>query len=343
MREIQHTIIIAEAGVNHNGDIGIAKKLIDVAADCGVDFIKFQTFKANKLVTQSAGLASYQKENLQGKGTNQLSMLESLELSEAMHHELIDYCKSKNINFLSTPFDEDSIDLLQRLGMRIGKIPSGEITNVPYLRKMAKAYPEIIMSTGMADIDEIKYALKVLLSAGTKKENITVLHCNTEYPTQMEDVNLFAMKAIKDELEVKVGYSDHTNGIEVPIAAVALGAVLIEKHFTLDRNMPGPDHKASIEPHELKELVRSVRNIEIAVSGSGIKTPSAAELKNKVIARKSIHLSTALKVGEILNESHLVMLRPGDGISPVDIEKVVGVALNKDVPAFHKLSWSDLK
>jgi len=263
-------LIIAEAGVNHNGSIDTAKKLIDAAAEAGVDYVKFQTFKADKMVTKTASRATYQDTNTRDKDS-QFDMLKKLEISEEMHLELIHYCESKNIKFLSTAFDLESLAFLKSLGLELAKIPSGEITNLPYLRAMAKLFPEIILSTGMANMDEIKAAFKVLIENGTKQEHITILHCNTEYPTPMEDVNLTAMFHIKEELGVEIGYSDHTLGIEVPIAAVALGAKVIEKHFTLDRNLPGPDHKASLEPEELKAMVTSIRNIELAISGSGIK------------------------------------------------------------------------
>jgi len=278
-------LIIAEAGVNHNGSIDTAKKLIDAAAEAGVDYVKFQTFKADKMVTKTASRATYQDTNTRDKDS-QFDMLKKLEISEEMHLELIHYCESKNIKFLSTAFDLESLAFLKSLGLELAKIPSGEITNLPYLRAMAKLFPEIILSTGMANMDEIKAAFKVLIENGTKQEHITILHCNTEYPTPMEDVNLTAMFHIKEELGVEIGYSDHTLGIEVPIAAVALGAKVIEKHFTLDRNLPGPDHKASLEPEELKAMVTSIRNIELAISGSGIKEPSPSEAKKQTYCPK---------------------------------------------------------
>jgi len=259
-------IIIAEAGVNHNGDINIAKRLIDVAAEAGVDYVKFQTFKASKLVTKNAKRAEYQDTNTKNTDS-QFEMLKKLELSQEDHYHLIEYCKSKKIKFLSTGFDHESIDLLHKIGIRLAKIPSGEITNLPYLRKIASLFPEVILSTGMADIEEVKEAVDVLLNGGVIKSNIRVLHCNTEYPTPMKDVNLKAMLHIKEEVGIKIGYSDHTLGVEVPVAAVALGAEVIEKHFTLDRNMEGPDHRASLEPNELKLMVNLIRNIEQALSG----------------------------------------------------------------------------
>jgi len=321
-------LIIAEAGVNHNGSMDTAKKLIDTAAEAGVDYVKFQTFKADKMVTKTASRATYQDTNTRDKDS-QFDMLKKLEISEEMHLELIHYCESKNIKFLSTAFDLESLAFLKSLGLELAKIPSGEITNLPYLRAMAKLFPEIILSTGMANMDEIKAAFRVLIENGTKEENITILHCNTEYPTPMGDVNLNAMLYIKKELGVEIGYSDHTLGIEVPIAAVALGAKVIEKHFTLDRNLPGPDHKASLEPEELKAMVTSIRNIEIAISGSGIKEPSPSEAKNKPIARKSIVASQNIKKGEIFSEENLAIKRPGTGISPMLWNEVLGKPAHK--------------
>jgi len=336
------TLIIAEAGVNHNGDIELAKKLIDVAASAGVDYVKFQTFKADKLVHKSAEKADYQKANMNDGDSSQYAMLKKLELSDSMHQEIISHCKKNKIQFLSTPFDIDSISLLKNYGVTIGKIPSGEITNLPYLREMAKAFPKIILSTGMCTLQEVKQAIEAMIIAGAKKDKITVLHCNTEYPTPMQDVNLKAMLTIGKELDVKVGYSDHTLGIEVPVAAVALGATIIEKHFTLDRTMDGPDHLASLEPAELKQMVNQIRNIELAISGAGNKVPSESEMKNKMIARKSIHLKNDLKKGTSIAEEHLIMLRPGDGITPFDMDKIIGLKVKSDLSEYHKLSWSDL-
>lgn len=316
-------LIIAEAGVNHNGNIDKAKMLIDAAAEAGVDYVKFQTFKADKMVTKSASRAEYQESNT-GDKDSQYEMLRKLEISEEMHLELIQYCESKNIKFLSTAFDLESLSFLKSLGLKLAKIPSGEITNLPYLRAMAKLFPEIILSTGMANMHEIKAAFEVLIENGTKKENITILHCNTEYPTPMEDVNLKAMLDIQNQLNTKVGYSDHTLGIEVPIAAVSLGAQVIEKHFTLDRNLPGPDHRASLEPSELKAMVTAIRNIEKAISGSGLKEPSPSESKNKSIARKSIIASKYIKKGEVFTEDNLTIKRPGTGINPMRWDEVLG-------------------
>ncbi len=317
------TIIIAEAGVNHNGSIELAKKLVDAAAEAGADYVKFQTFKANKIASKQAQKAAYQKQSTD-VSESQLDMLKRLELDENAHLELIAYCKEKNIAFLSTAFDFESIELLQKLGITLGKIPSGELTNLPFLRKMAKAFPEIILSTGMANMEEVKATINALLQAGTKKENLTILHCNTEYPTPFQDVNLKAMLTIEKELNVPIGYSDHTLGIEVPIAAVAMGAKVIEKHFTLDRNMEGPDHKASLEPSELKTMIASIRNIEMALSGTGDKLTSNSEQKNKEIARKSIVASKKIAIGEALTEENITVKRPGNGISPMLWDSVIG-------------------
>lgn len=320
-----HTLIIAEAGVNHNGSIDIARQLVDKAVEAGVDIIKFQTFKSEKLVSKSARQAEYQKKNIGTKSDDsQLSMLKKLELSEQDHVELMAYCKQKGIKFFSTAFDMDSIDYLHSLNMGLWKIPSGEITNYPYIKKIAQYGEPVILSTGMCEMDDISAAVSVLLKYGVKREQITILHCNTEYPTPYEDVNLRAMNTIKDEFNVNVGYSDHTKGIEVPIAAVALGASVIEKHFTLDRNMEGPDHKASLEPDELKAMVSAIRNIEKAVGGDGTKHVSESERKNITIARKSIIAARDIKKGELLTEENMTVKRPGTGISPMCWEEVIG-------------------
>ena len=338
------TLIIAEAGVNHNGDINIAKKLIDVAVDAGADFVKFQTFKANKIVTQNAKKADYQINNTNKKSESQFEMLKKLELSDKDHKVLISYCEKKKINFFSTAFDVDGISYLSSLGFNLFKIPSGELTNLPYLKAVAQTKKPIILSTGMANIDEIREAFNILIKNGTKKEYITILHCNSQYPTPLTDVNLKAMLTIKNTFNVSVGYSDHTLGIEVPIAAVALGASIIEKHFTLDRSFYGPDHKASLEPHELKKMVSSIRNVEKAITGSGKKEPSLSEKKNIQIVRKSIHLSKNLSSGSVISELDLVPLRPVDGvsISPMYWDKIIGKKVVKDLKKFHKLKWSDL-
>ena len=322
-------IIIAEAGVNHNGDINLAKKLIDAAAHADADYIKFQTFKAEKLTSRNAPKAEYQKHQSPVE-ESQLEMLKKLELTNEDHLTLIDHCKHKAIQFLSTPFDLDSISILQRLGIKLGKIPSGEITNLPYLETMAKSFEELILSTGMSDLQEIENAMAVIQSAGFPKQKLTVLHCNTEYPTPYGDVNLKAMQTIASSLRVNVGYSDHTLGIEVPIAAVALGASIIEKHFTIDKNMDGPDHKASLNPEELKKMVMAIRNIEKAISGTGIKAPSSSEKKNISIARKSIVAAMPIRKGELLSEINLTVKRPGTGLSPMLWYKICGTRAIKD-------------
>jgi N-acetylneuraminate synthase len=323
-------IIIAEAGVNHNGNIGKAFELIDAAVAAGVDYVKFQTFKAENLVSKSAKKAEYQIQNTQDENDSQLEMLQKLELSHAQHEELINYCKERNIKFFSTAFDLSSLDYLAEIGLKLVKIPSGEITNLPYLKKASSLFEEVIISTGMCMMSEIKDALTVFLKAGISKDKITILHCNTEYPTPMKDVNLKAMLSIGNEFGVKVGYSDHTLGIEVPIAAVALGATIIEKHFTLDKNLPGPDHAASLEPHELIEMCRAIRNIELALSGSGIKEPSESEIKNINIARKSIVAKVNIKKGTTFTEDNITTKRPGNGISAMKWDEVLGKIAIRD-------------
>jgi len=335
-------LIIAEAGVNHNGSIEIAKRMVDVAAKAGSDFVKFQTFKADKLVTKAAKKAAYQNKSNRAENESQYNMLKKLELTDSMHEELFAYCLQKGIQFLSTGFDEDSIDFLDKLGIALFKIPSGEITNKPYLQHIAHKKRDVILSTGMSDLNEIKKALEILTNEGLNMDKIKVLHCNTEYPTPMEDVNLMAMKTIEATFGVKVGYSDHTEGIEVPIAAVAIGATVIEKHFTLNRNLEGPDHKASIEPDELNSMVKAIRNIELAISGNGEKIPSNSELKNRSVVRKSLHLNKDLKRGYILTSNDLISLRPGDGMSPMEIDLFLGKILSTDLPAYHKLTYSDI-
>ncbi|MFA6192773.1 MAG: N-acetylneuraminate synthase [Sulfurimonas sp.] len=325
---MKKVFIIAEAGVNHNGSTELAKKLIDVAALAGADAVKFQTFKTENLVSKNASKAEYQKSTTDAD-ESQFDMIKKLELDVSAHRELIAYCKQKNILFLSTPFDLDSVDLLQNLGLEIFKIPSGEITNLPYLRKIGALNKKVILSTGMANMNEIMDAVAILTASGTKKENITVLHANTEYPTPMEDVNLNAMLSIRDTLNVACGYSDHTLGIEVDIAAVALGAECIEKHFTLDNTMEGPDHKASLEPHELIAMVQAIRNIEKAL-GSGIKTPSKSESKNINISRKSIVAKKEIKKSEIFSEENITVKRPGTGISPMKWDEIIGSCALKD-------------
>lgn len=320
--------IIAEVGVNHNGSLELAKKLVDVAVECGADAVKFQTFKAATLVTKSAKQADYQTANT-GKQESQFDMLKRLELSEADHQELVDYCQLKNIEFMSTPFDLQSIQFLNGLGVNRFKIPSGEITNYPYLKMVGAYNKEIVLSTGMATLADIEAALNLLIESGTDKDKITILHATTDYPTQMQDVNLTAMQTIAQAFKVKVGYSDHTPGIEVPTAAVALGASIIEKHFTLDKNLPGPDHKASLEPQELQAMVQAIRNIEIAL-GDGIKRPNASEQKNMQVARKSLVALTDIKKGDTFSELNLTVKRPGLGISPMRWNEIIGQVAQKD-------------
>lgn len=317
--------IIAEAGVNHNGSFETACRLVDAAKEAGADCVKFQTFKSEKLVAKNAQKAEYQKKTT--GDTSQQDMLKKLELSYDEFIRLKAYCDQTGISFLSTPFDFDSIDFLNSIDMPFWKVPSGEVTNYPYLVKLAETHKPVVMSTGMCTMEEIKAAYHVLQENGAGK--ITLLHCNTEYPTPFEDVNLKAMLTIRDELGCEVGYSDHTKGIEVPIAAAALGAEVIEKHFTLDRNMEGPDHKASLEPDELKEMVSSIRNIEKAL-GSGEKTPSPSERKNIAVARKSIVAAVKIHKGEILSEKNITVKRPGSGISPMKWNEVIGQKACRD-------------
>ena len=326
----KHTIIIAEAGVNHNGSIDMAKQLVLKAKEAGVDYIKFQTFKASKLVTKSAKQAEYQQKNIGNGEDSQYQMLKKLELSPEEHQILINYCNELGIKFFSTAFDFDSIDYLNSLDLGLWKIPSGEVTNYPFLKRIAAYNEKTILSTGMCDMQDVKNAVEALYKNGLSKENLILLHCNTEYPTPFEDVNLKAMDALRSEFGVEVGYSDHTKGIEVPIAAVALGATVIEKHFTLDRTLPGPDHKASLEPDELKAMVSAIRNIEKAVGGDGTKHVSESERKNIAIARKSIVAACDIKAGEVLTEDNLTVKRPGSGISPMCWEEVIGKKAKHD-------------
>ncbi|MFH1394896.1 MAG: N-acetylneuraminate synthase [Candidatus Omnitrophota bacterium] len=319
--------IIAEAGVNHNGDLETAKKMIDAAISAGADAVKFQAFKADKLTSVSAPKAEYQKIS-NGNGS-QYEMLKQLELGRDAHKCLMDYCKEKNIDFLSSPFDLESVDMLAELGLEVFKIPSGEITNLPYLRKIGKLNKKIIISTGMSDFSEIEKAVEVLITAGTLLENIIILHCNTAYPTSYEDVNLKAIKGLRDFLKIPVGYSDHTMGIEVSIAAAALGAEVIEKHFTLDRNMPGPDHAASLEPGELKTMVNAIRNIEKSL-GNSEKRVSPSEEKNMTAVRKSITATGSIKKGEIFQDNNITAKRPGSGISPMQWDEVIGKKAKRD-------------
>ncbi len=323
------TLIIAEAGVNHNGDMSLAKELIAAAAEAGADLVKFQTFIAANIISRSAPKAEYQKGATDPQESQQ-EMVRKLELTRENHLELIAECKKQGIGFFSTAFDQDSIDLLEELGgSDIVKVPSGELTNLPYLRYLTRHGKHVLLSTGMANLGEIEAAINVVEQAGTPRDKITVLHCTTEYPTPMEDVNLRAMVNIGKAFGVSVGYSDHTPGIEVPIAAVALGATVIEKHFTLDRTLPGPDHRASLEPDELKAMVHGIRNIEKAL-GDGIKRPSPSELKNKPIARKSLVAARPIKAGDAFSEDNLMAKRPGTGISPMQWDDVIGRTAPRD-------------
>ena len=325
------TLIIAEAGVNHNGDLEMARRLVDAAAAAGADYVKFQTFRAERLVTRSAVQAEYQTRNT-GLSESQFEMLRRLELDEAMHDALIASCREREIGFFSTAFDVESLDYLMGLGMALVKIPSGEITNLPYLRRAGSVGVPVILSTGMATLGEIEAALDVLQAAGTPRASITVLHCSTEYPTPMAEVNLRAMLTIRDAFGVAVGYSDHTEGIEIATAAVAMGASVIEKHFTLDRDLPGPDHKASLEPGELAAMVAAIRNVERAF-GDGIKRPCPSEMKNRPIARKSLVAARAIRAGEVFCADNLAVKRPGIGISPMCMDAVIGCIARRDFAA----------
>jgi len=323
-------LIIAEAGVNHNGSVELARKLVDAAAIAGADIVKFQTFRADRLVSKDACKAEYQTETT-GGDESQYEMIKKLELDDEMHRELIRYCGEKGVEFLSTAFDVLSVEYLKELGVEIWKIPSGEISNLPYLRKIGALGQEVIASTGMCDLDDIAAALEVLESAGTARELITLLHCNTEYPTPMGDVNLRAMETLRSSFPglKGVGYSDHTLGVEVPIAAAAMGATVIEKHFTLDRTLPGPDHRASLEPDELSIMVQSIRNIETAL-GDGVKKPTSSESKNRPIARKSIVAAKHIAEGETFSEKNLTVKRPGIGISPMQWDELIGQTALRD-------------
>jgi len=325
---MEKIFIIAEAGVNHNGSVKAAKKMIDVAREAGADAVKFQTFKAEEVISRHAPKAEYQRERTD-KNESFLDMVKKLELDAKTHEELFNYCRKKRILFMSSPFDLHSIDLLNNLGVKIFKIPSGEITNLPFLKKIGSLKKKIILSTGMSDLAEIKKALGILVKAGTPKQDITVLHCNTEYPTPIKDVNLLAMLTIKNRLKVNVGYSDHTLGIEFPIAAAALGARVIEKHFTLNKNMDGPDHKASLEPDELQSMIRAIRKVEKGL-GNGIKQVTPSESKNKMVARKSIVAKRDISAGEKFCEENITVKRPAKGISPMEWNKVLGVKAKRN-------------
>ncbi|EAI7261968.1 MULTISPECIES: N-acetylneuraminate synthase [Campylobacter] len=322
------TLIIAEAGVNHNGDMNLAKKLIEVASEAGADYVKFQTFKTELCISKNAQKAEYQLKTTSHE-ESQFDMIKKLELSKQDHEVLIEHCKKCNIKFLSTAFDLKSIDLLVELGVEIFKIPSGEITNLPYLKKIAKLNKNIILSTGMTSLGEIEMALDVLIDNGTQRNKITILHCNSEYPTPFKDVNLKAMQTIKEAFKLPVGYSDHTLGVTIPIAAVAMGACVIEKHFTLDKNMQGPDHLASLNPDELKTMVQSIRELEQAL-GNGIKKPSESETKNINIGRKSLVAASPIKKGDFFTEKNLGVKRPGNGISPMEWDNIIGKVAEKN-------------
>ena len=315
------TLIIAEAGVNHNGDMNIAMELIDIASKAGADMVKFQTFTAGGIVTKFAEKANYQK--VVSDSDNQYEMLKKLELTEKNHVELMSYCAEMNIGFLSTPFDLESVHLLSQLGLDTFKISSGDITNLPLLKLIGGLQKRIILSSGLSSLNEVGDALKILISAGADLNKITVLHCTSEYPAPMKDVNLKAMQSLKKAFNINVGYSDHTLGIEVPVAAVAMGATVIEKHFTTDKTLPGPDHKASLDQYELQQMVKSVRNIEKAL-GNGIKKPSKSESKNLLAVRKSIVAKKNIRVGEIFSEDNITVKRPGSGLSPMKWEQVLG-------------------
>jgi N,N'-diacetyllegionaminate synthase len=335
-------IIIAEAGVNHNGSLSLAKELVTTAAAAGADYVKFQTFKAENLVSKVAKKAEYQTRNMPAEAdVTQFSMLKQLELSYEDHLELIHHCKDNNIKFLSTAFDLESVDSLRQLGIKLWKIPSGEITNLPYLRAIGALNQDVILSTGMSTLDEVASAVDVLVEEGTERKRISLLHCTTEYPTPFAEVNLRAINKMAAHFELPIGYSDHTMGIEVAIAAVAMGSVIIEKHFTLDRTMEGPDHKASLEPAELVKMIASIRNLEMAF-GDGNKKPSPSESHNIVIVRKSVHLKYDVKKGHILQEEDMVMMRPGDGISPMQLDNIVGREVLADLIEGHKLTWENL-
>jgi len=339
---MKKTIIIAEAGVNHNGSFDLAKKLVESAASSGADYVKFQTFKTELNISKTAKKAKYQIINTKNKVETQFEMVKKLELSFDEFLKIKLFCDKLKIGFLSTGFDFESVDFLDSLGMDYFKVPSGDITNKPLLKHIASKKRPIILSTGMANMNEIEMALDILTKHGCEKKQITVLHCNTEYPTPFEDVNLKAMNSIGEFLGVNIGYSDHSLGISVPIAAVALGAKIIEKHFTLDKNLEGPDHKCSLNPDELKKMVTSIRDVEKSLSGDGNKEPSKSEKVNIDIARKSLHINTTLKQGETLKEEHIICLRPGDGISPMNIDQVLGLKIKKDLNSFTKLQITDL-
>ena len=337
----KHVLIIAEAGVNHNGDMGIARDLILKAHESGADIIKFQSFKTERLVSKSAQLAEYQKSNSTFR--SQFELLKSLELSQQNHIELQKYAEEIGIEFLSSAFDVEGLEELSLFKVRRIKIPSGEITNYPYLHSAGRQNLPVIMSTGMSTSKEVANAVDALKDAGLSLDALTLLHCNTEYPTPMSDVNLKAMMHMGEEHGVDFGYSDHTEGIEVPIAAAALGAKIIEKHFTLDKTMVGPDHAASLEPEELSQMVSAIRNVEVAISGSGEKIPSDSEMKNRLVVRKSLYLQNSMKAGSYISEKDLIALRPGDGICAMQWHEVIGKRISESLEAGTKLSWELLE
>lgn len=340
--QLKHTIIIAEAGVNHNGDITMAKQLIDAAANAGADYVKFQSFKAESLVSPKADLAEYQKNNIKDKETSQFDMLKKLELTEENHFELKKYAELKGIHFLSTAFDEYYVTFLDNLGIDFFKIPSGEITNLPYLELIATTRKPIVVSTGMSDMQEIKEVIEVFIKLGYNRNAIAILHCNTQYPTLPIDVNLNAMLSIQKEFGICIGYSDHTLGIEASLAAVAMGAKVIEKHFTLNKNLSGPDHAASLEPNELSQMVKSIRLIEKMI-GSSNKVPTESEIPNKSVARKSIHAATDIVIGENITEVNLNYLRPGYGISPMQYRNLIGKKAKRNIFKGEILKWEDFE
>lgn len=334
-------IVIAEAGVNHNGDIKLAKKLIWEAANAGADYVKFQSFVAEKNISKKASKARYQKEST-GEDETQLEMVKKLELSHEQHFEIYKECLKAGVGFLSTPFDTESLELLMKIDLPILKIASGEVTNLPLLREFGYKYSrldrKVLLSTGMSNLAEVKEAVTILVDSGIKLENLVVLHCTTEYPAPYNEINLRAMATISENLGVTIGYSDHSQGIEVPIAAVAMGATVIEKHFTLDRNMSGPDHNASLEPSELRLMIASIRNIESAL-GDGIKKASKSELENIKVARKSIVASKKISKGECFSEGNLATKRPGTGISPMEWDKVIGAVADRDYEEDELIIW----
>ena len=321
--------IIAEAGVNHNGNINTAKKLIKIASNADADYVKFQTFKAENLVTKNAKRAKYQIRNTNIKNQTQFEMLKNLELKKDQHHILLKECRDKKVSFLSTGFDIESLNFLKKIGLKIFKIPSGEITNIPYIRHVGGFRKEIILSTGMSNLKEVEIAISELIKSGTRLEKITLMHCTTDYPTSMGDVNLKAIQTLKDEFNCKVGYSDHTLGDEISIAAIAIGASTIEKHFTISRNSSGPDHKASMEPEELVNMIKKIRNIEKAL-GDGVKKPSKGEMKNIMIARKSIISKSNINIGDKFSSNNITTKRPGNGISASDWDKLLGKISKKN-------------